>query len=238
MGSNENTIILYTNHTCTWANRANVCLAELGVPFEERIINVDGPRPADFLRLNPRGLVPVLIFNDQVIIESQIVCQFLCDIFPSDLCPRPTCTAGALKRAKMSFFIDAYWTKFHTILFRLFEAPTKADEEKVIDDAIDGIRKEVEPLLIDAAPFWGGSEKLTLAEVITGPFVIRAVTLSKHGVYPTSLNKRIETEAPNFHGWAMATSKHASITKIFDEAVIVERSVAKRARMRAAAGLD
>ncbi|KAJ0120983.1 glutathione s-transferase domain-containing protein [Diaporthe amygdali] len=238
MGSTENTIILYTNHTCTWANRANVCLTELGIPFEERIINVDGPRPAEFLKLNPRGLVPVLIFNDQVIVESNIVCQFLCDVFPSHLCPPPTSTAGAMKRARMNFFIDTYWTKYHTILFRLFESPTKSDEEKVIDDAIDGIKKEVEPLLADAAPFWGGSGQLTLAEVITGPFVIRAVTLSNHGVYPTSLNRRIESEAPSFHRWAKATSSHASITGVFDEAVIVNRSVAKRARMRAAAGLD
>lgn len=215
-----------------------MCLAELGIPFEERIINVDGPRPADFLKLNPRGLVPVLIFNDQVIVESQIVCQFLCDIYPSHLCPPPTSTEGALKRAGMSFFIDAYWTKFHTTLFRLFESPTSADEERVIDDAIDGIKREVEPLLADAAPFWGGSEKLTLAEVITGPFVIRAVTLSKHGVYPASLNARIEAEAPNFHRWATATAAHESITRVFDEDVIVKRSVAKRARMRAAAGLD
>ncbi|KAG8159177.1 hypothetical protein KVR01_010838 [Diaporthe batatas] len=240
MGSSENTntIVLYTNHTCTWANRADVCLAELGIAFEERIINVDGPRPADFLKLNPRGLVPVLIFNDQVIVESQIVCQFLCDVFPSHLCPPPTSTAGALRRARMSFFIDAYWTKYHTILFRLFESPTPAHEERVVDDAVDGIKAELEPLLADAAPFWGGSNQLTLAEVITGPFVIRARALSKHGVYPASLNKRIEEEAPSFHKWATATSGHENIKRFFDEDVIVKRSMAKRARMRTSAGLD
>lgn len=240
MGSleNTNTIVLYTNHTCTWANRADVCLAELGISFEERIIDVDGPRPADFLKLNPRGLVPVLIFNDQTIVESEIICQFLCDVFPSHLCPPPTSAVGALKRAEMSFFIDAYWTKYHTILFRLFEAPTAADEERVVDDAVDGIKRELEPLLADAAPFWGGSGQLTLAEVITGPFVIRALALSKHGVYPASLNRRIEAEAPNFHRWAAATCRHDSINRFFDEDVIVKRSVAKRARMRTSAGLD
>lgn len=226
------------NQISPGANRADVCLAELGIPYEERIINVDGPRPADFLKLNPRGLVPVLIFNDQVIIESQIVCQFLCDVFQSHLCPSPTSAEGALGRARMTFFIDAYWTKFHTILFRLFESPASADEERVVDDAIDGIKREVEPLLADAAPFWGGSDRLTLAEVITGPFLTRAVALSKHGVYPTSLNAKIEAEAPNFHRWAQATSAHQSITRFIDEDEIVRRSVAKRARMRAAAGLD
>lgn len=70
-----------------------------------------------------------------------------------------------------------------------------------------------------------------------GPFIIRAVALSKHGVYPTSLNKQIEEEAPNFHKWASAVSTHPSITSFFDEDVIVARSWAKRSRMRVAAGL-
>lgn len=220
------------------ANRANVALNELGVPFEERIINVDGPRPTEFLKLNPRGLVPVLIFNDQVIVESAIVCQFLADIYPSHLCPPPTSVEGAILRAKMSFFIDTYWTKFHTTLFKLFEAPKPSDEESIITEAIEGLAREVEPLLHDAAPFFGGSEQLTLAEVITGPFVIRAVTLSNHGVYPASLVKLSRERTPNFFRWATAVSNHPSITSIFDEEVIVARSVAKRDRMRNAAGLD
>lgn len=220
------------------ANRANVALTELGVPFEERIINVDGPRPADFLKLNPRGLVPVLIYNGQVLIESDIICQFLVDIYPSHLCPLPTCVEGALRRARMSFFIDAYWTKFHTILFRLFEAPTKDDEEKIIGDALEGLVGEVEPLLKDAMPFWGGSQKLTLVEVITGPFVIRAITLSKHRVYPESLNVLAKERAPYFFTWATTVSSHPSITSVFDEDVHVARSWAKRARMRKAVGLE
>lgn len=147
------------------ANRANVALAELGIPFEERIINVDGPRPADFLALNPRGLVPVLIYHGETIVESAIVCQFLADLKPSPLCPAPTTVAGALRRARMAFFTDAYWTKFHTLLFQLFEAPAPLDEERVVAEALAGLAREVEPLLADAAPFFGGSADLTLAEV-------------------------------------------------------------------------
>lgn len=70
-----------------------------------------------------------------------------------------------------------------------------------------------------------------------GPFVIRAVTLSKHGVYPVSLNRSIADTTPNFHKWAAAVSQHPSITAVFDEDVIVARSRAKRERMRKAAGL-
>ena len=71
-----------------------------------------------------------------------------------------------------------------------------------------------------------------------GPFVLRAVTLSKHGVYPTSLNNLIADKAPNFHKWALAVSEHSSVTSVFEEDVHVARSKAKRSRMRQAAGLS
>ena len=147
------------------SNRAKVALLELGLDFEERLINCDGPRPAEFLAINPRGLVPVLFYNDEKVIESAIVCQFLCDVFPSPLCPPADTVAGALGRARISFFTDAYWSKFHTVLFRLFEAASEAETEQIALDAVEGLVREVEPLLVDAGPFLGGSEKLTLAEV-------------------------------------------------------------------------
>ena len=65
----------------------------------------------------------------------------------------------------MSFFTDAYWNKFHTTLFKLFEAPTETDADRVADEAVAGLLREVEPLLHDAKPFFGGSDKLTQAEV-------------------------------------------------------------------------
>lgn len=43
----------------------------------------------------------------------------------------------------------------------------KTDEEATTnaDDLVKGIVKEIEPLLANAGPFFGGSQKLTLAEV-------------------------------------------------------------------------
>ena len=110
-----------------------------------------------------------MFINGKKVIESAIVCQLIADLYPSHVCPPANTTEGALRRADMSFFTDAYWNKFHIILFKLFECPTKADEEKVIDEAVTSILAEVEPLLKDANPFWGGSEKLTLAEVRVSP---------------------------------------------------------------------
>lgn len=260
-------------------------MSELCLPFEERIINVDGPRPASFLALNPRALVPVLIVDDEhVIIESAIICQFLADLANSrsvggrQLCPPLAGTAtpqiaendeqeegdegqekkkkkkkslsattitGALTRAQMSFFIDAYWTRFHTLLFGLFEAPAQQDEEHIIEEAVKRVVGEIEPLLVASYPrnnstgglFFGGNKDFTLVEVITGPFVVRAMALSRRGVYPPSLAQKVEREAPRFAAWARLVAERESVRAVFDENVIVKRSIAKRERMRKAAGL-
>ena len=39
------------------------------------------------------------------------------------------------------------------------------EKEKIASDLVAAIKKEIEPLLENAAPFFGGSESLTLAEV-------------------------------------------------------------------------
>lgn len=46
-------IILYTNHTCPWAHRAHIALKELGLPYEEVIIDLDTPREEWYLKVNP-----------------------------------------------------------------------------------------------------------------------------------------------------------------------------------------
>lgn len=42
-------------------------------------------------------------------------------------------------------------------------------KEEKAKDLVAALKKEIEPLLADAKPFFGGSEKMTMAEVCTGP---------------------------------------------------------------------
>lgn len=72
-------IILYTNRACPWAHRAHIALAELQLPFKEVTIDLDRPRDASYLAINPRGLVPTINYNGEIIPESGIVAQFLAD---------------------------------------------------------------------------------------------------------------------------------------------------------------
>jgi glutathione S-transferase len=150
------------------AHRAHIALEELKVPFEEVIIDLDTPRTPEYLKINPRGLVPALSYNGEIIIESAIVAQFLTDVYPSHLVPASNAPGGALRRARIALFVDAFSTKFNSVLFGLFSAKTEEDIQAIVEKAVAGLVKEVEPLLADASPFFGGSDKLTLAEVSAG----------------------------------------------------------------------
>lgn len=147
------------------AQRAHIALAELGIPYEQVIIDLDTPRTPEYLAVNPRGLVPTLDWNGQVIIESGVVAQFLADQYPSHLVPVSNDEGGALRRARIALFVDAFISKFQSHIYKLLSAADEQQGKEVADAAVAALVKEVEPLLKDAKPFFGGSSELTLAEV-------------------------------------------------------------------------
>ena len=46
-------ITLYTNYGCPYAHRVHIALKELGLPYEEVIIDLDKPREPWYLKVNP-----------------------------------------------------------------------------------------------------------------------------------------------------------------------------------------
>jgi glutathione S-transferase len=204
----------------------------LKVPFSEVIIDLDTPRSPEYLAVNPRGLVPSIKYNGEIFTESAPISWFFADAYPGLVKPSNE-PGGPQQRARIAFFVDSFFTKFQSSLFKLYGAKTDAEAEPIVDEAVAKLVKEVEPLLKDAGPYFGGSDKLTLAEVLTGSFVIRLVTLSKAGVYPGNLGSSIAEKAPNFWKWAEAVSVHPSVTSIYDEEKIIAGTKARIAKARA-----
>jgi glutathionyl-hydroquinone reductase len=50
---NADKITLYTNHACPWAHRAHIVLKELGLKYDEVIIDLNTPREPWYLEINP-----------------------------------------------------------------------------------------------------------------------------------------------------------------------------------------
>jgi glutathione S-transferase len=91
------------------------------------------------------------------------VAQFLVDAYPSHLLPVAGDVDAALKRARINFFIDTWNTKANNFLNRIASKDGE-ERDQLIDEWVAVVKKEIEPLLKDAKPYFGGSDKLTLAE--------------------------------------------------------------------------
>lgn len=70
------------NSICT--QKALITLAEKAAPFETININLFKNEQYDpaYLKINPKGVVPSLIDDGHVVIESTLICEYLDDIIP------------------------------------------------------------------------------------------------------------------------------------------------------------
>jgi len=103
---------------------------------------------------------------DEILLESGLVSQFLADAHPSHLLPASDGSPTAsLFRYRVNFFVDTYFTKVNTYLYAAIRAINDEEKKTKADEWVKAIEKEIEPLLHDANPFFGGSKEMTLAEV-------------------------------------------------------------------------
>jgi glutathione S-transferase len=97
-------LVLYHNDMSVCAQKVRLCLAEKGLAYEARHMNLragDQQQP-DYLKLNPKGVVPTLVDDEVVVTESVVINEYIDDAFPKHPL-KPNDPAG---RAKMR-----WWTK-------------------------------------------------------------------------------------------------------------------------------
>jgi glutathione S-transferase len=76
---------LYHNNISVCAQKVRLVLAEKGLEWKGHHINLragEQSRP-EFLKINPKALVPALIHDGSVIVESTVICEYLDEAFPT-----------------------------------------------------------------------------------------------------------------------------------------------------------
>jgi glutathione S-transferase len=76
-------VTLYHGRTSVCSIKARLALAEKGVSFESRLMTLRGDQfdPA-YLKLNPNAVVPTLVHDGKVIIESTVIMRYVDEAFP------------------------------------------------------------------------------------------------------------------------------------------------------------
>src|SRR5215469_16987801 len=75
---------LYHNNISVCAQKVRVVLAEKNQPWTSHQLSfVRGEHlTPEFKKINPRGVVPVLVHDGHTIVESSVICAYLDEVFP------------------------------------------------------------------------------------------------------------------------------------------------------------
>ena len=78
----------------------HVLLHEIGAPFELRLVDRanNAHKSPDYLKLNPNGLIPVLVDGELVLYETAAICLHLADTHPESYLAPPL---GSAERAHL-----------------------------------------------------------------------------------------------------------------------------------------
>ncbi len=140
------TIELYHTSHSTCSQKVRLTLAEKGLPdrnkdWIEHDINLNTFQQlsADYLKINPNGVVPTLVHDGTVLIESSAILEYLDEIIPDPSLMPANCIGRAKTRAWMRYIDEVPTTAVRVPTFANIIAPmrfansTDSDFSKHVD---------------------------------------------------------------------------------------------------------
>lgn len=144
---------------CPYVQRAAIALAEKGVPFERRTVDL-ADKPDWFKAMSPLGKVPLLQVDDEVLFESAVIVEFLEETQSTPLHP-----AAPLERAR-----HRAWMEFgSSILADIWMIETTADaaafdaRRRVLREKFARLEAE-----LGQGPWFAG-DRFTLVDAVFAP---------------------------------------------------------------------
>lgn len=180
---------------CPYVQRAAIALAEKGVPFERRDIDLAN-KPAWFMAISPLGKVPLLQVDDAVLFESAVIVEYLDDTRGSRLHPEDALTR-ARHRAWMEFgssILADIWTIETTPDQAVFDAKAQTLREKFV-------RLEGE---LDTGPWFAGG-RFSLVDAVFAP------AFRYFDVFDRFVDLGVFADLPKVQAWRQALSVRPSV---------------------------
>lgn len=144
-----NGLTLVSHVLCPYVQRVAIVLAEKGVTFERRWVDL-AAKPDWFLALSPTGKTPVLLVDGTPIFESAVICEYL----DETLTP-PLHVSEALQRAR-----DRGWMEFGSGVLNTIGSFYSAADAAALERQRQNLRRQfeqVEAALHPLGPWFGGA---------------------------------------------------------------------------------
>ncbi|NIB42318.1 glutathione S-transferase family protein [Pseudomaricurvus alkylphenolicus] len=183
-------ITLYHAGLSPCAHKVRLVLVERKIPFEGRHIDLMSKEnlEPEYLKINPKGLVPALIDKGTVVTESTVICEYLEDAYPDN----PLMPEDPIKRAQVRYMLKLVDESLHInmmpivfgavvryiwlakpeqerkeLLSRIPDPLRRARQERMIDQGLDA--EDVKPAVaIWHRSFAGLENRLAKSEWLAG----------------------------------------------------------------------
>lgn len=153
-------LTLVSHALCPYVQRAAIVLAEKGVPFERRWVDL-AAKPEWFLAVSPLGKTPVLLAGDVPVFESAVICEYLDETLALPLHPQ-----DALQRAR-----HRAWMEFGSAVLNTIAGFYNAPDDAALQARRSELRgkfEQVEAQLDARGPFFAGAH-FGLVDAVFGP---------------------------------------------------------------------
>ncbi|KAK3677288.1 hypothetical protein LTR78_002826 [Recurvomyces mirabilis] len=160
-----------TGWFCPFVQRAWTVLEEKKIPYEYIEVN-PYHKPESLLKLNPRGLVPTLQYNNKPLYESTVICEFLEDAYPDH---GPKLLPGDVyDRARTRIWTDFCTSRIIPAFHRFLQFQPMDDKDglKQAQQEFLSKLKEFAKEMDKTGPFFLGSEP-SLIDFVVAPWVMR-----------------------------------------------------------------
>lgn len=190
-------LTLVSHHLCPYVQRAAIALAEKGVPFERRNIDLDN-KPDWFLAISPLGKTPVLMVGERAIFESAVIVEYLEETQAHPLHP-----ADPLARAE-----HRGWIEFSSAVLADIWGMEIAEDAHTLQAkaaALAGKFAQIERRLGDG-PYFEGA-RFSLVDAAFGPAFRYFDLFDKLGDFG------VFTDKPKVRAWRAALAARPSIQR-------------------------
>lgn len=139
-------IKLYNAAHSTCSQKVRICLAEKDLPFEDIKLDLgkakDHLKP-DYLKINPNGVVPTLVDDGQIVLNSSVICEYLDEKYPDIRLTPDDLVERARMRAWMRFLEEVPTAAVRVPSFNMGFLPRYEGMDR---KTFEGVESDIRPI--------------------------------------------------------------------------------------------
>jgi len=154
----------------------HIALRWIGKPFDLQVMDADGMKTAEYLKLNPAGAVPVLEVDGWVLTQNAAILNYLADSFPEsglggDGTPK--------SRAEINRWLAFLNADLHGTFHPIFGSTRYLGDEAMIEKSKDNARTKLRGLFERLDAQLAGRDWLAGTRSIADPYLFVTLRWAK-----------------------------------------------------------